>query len=230
MKEKKPEYWDLYRESNDTFHSRIRKGEGLIPDGLYHITVEVIPTDRKGHILVTRRDFSKHLGAGKYEFPAGSVLSGEVPQNAARRELFEETGLCANALIKLNASSVPGVKKFIFLAEIPDMTTSDIVLQAGETIGYKFVTYDQWLEMISHDRFDVNYRCQFYTPGVYTKLRQMVGKATEQQIDSREAASEPFVKPVPRFSGTLGGLSAPAIFPDEDVELEEKIYPFDADV
>jgi len=47
--------------------------------------------------LVTRRQAGVHL-AGCWEFPGGKIEAGEDPAAAARRELEEETGLCASVL------------------------------------------------------------------------------------------------------------------------------------
>ena len=52
---------------------------------------------RGGRVLVARRPEGVHL-AGYWEFPGGRVEAGESPEQAARRELREETGLIASIL------------------------------------------------------------------------------------------------------------------------------------
>jgi 8-oxo-dGTP diphosphatase len=52
---------------------------------------------RGERILVARRREGQHL-AGTWEFPGGRVEPGESPEDAARRELTEETGLVAGTL------------------------------------------------------------------------------------------------------------------------------------
>ncbi len=52
---------------------------------------------RDGRVLVGRRAPGAHLG-GLWEFPGGKVRVGESPEQAARRELREETGLGGGSL------------------------------------------------------------------------------------------------------------------------------------
>jgi len=64
---------------------------------------------RDGKVLVARRADDRHLG-GTWEFPGGKVEPGEEPDDAARRELFEETGLAAGELEPL----------IVFVHDYPD--------------------------------------------------------------------------------------------------------------
>lgn len=50
--------------------------------------------DGNGHVLLLKRDAHQHCG-GLWSFPGGKVEAGESPEQAARRELQEETGLSA---------------------------------------------------------------------------------------------------------------------------------------
>ena len=52
---------------------------------------------RDGRFLVARRQAGKHL-SGYWEFPGGKIEAPESPESAARRELYEETGLQASRL------------------------------------------------------------------------------------------------------------------------------------
>jgi ADP-ribose pyrophosphatase YjhB (NUDIX family) len=53
----------------------------------------VILVNKKGEILLQLRKDNNHWG-----YPGGSVDINEVVEDAAKRELFEETGLIANSL------------------------------------------------------------------------------------------------------------------------------------
>lgn len=55
--------------------------------------VVLIMHDASGEKLLLNREFRLALGAWVYNFPAGLMEPGETPEESARRELKEETGL-----------------------------------------------------------------------------------------------------------------------------------------
>ncbi|MCF6192443.1 MAG: A/G-specific adenine glycosylase [Candidatus Hydrothermae bacterium] len=57
-----------------------------------HVRVAVVLVRRGARVLVGRRKQDRMLG-GLWELPGGKVRAGETPEAAARRELFEETGI-----------------------------------------------------------------------------------------------------------------------------------------
>jgi A/G-specific adenine glycosylase len=62
-----------------------------------HVRAAVVVLSHAGKWLVQRRPARRLLG-GLWEFPGGRIEAGESPRAAARRELFEETGLRVGAL------------------------------------------------------------------------------------------------------------------------------------
>ena len=154
------EYWDLY-DRNEKRVGKIQRGAIWIPGGLYHKSVEVVPTDMHGHILITQRSFSKKFSPGKYEFPAGSVHAGEEPYKAALRELREETGLRANKLFHIQTEKTPyrpdksGLIRYTFAAQIDDLLTAEIQLLPSETIDYQIITLKELhLNYLSQGKFE----------------------------------------------------------------------------
>ena len=196
------EIWDLV-DVHGKFVRTIQKGE-MIPPRMYHHTVEIIPTDRQGHLLVTKRSLYKRRGPGKYEFPAGSVISGESIKDACIRELKEETGLTAKALYPLarpryvNSTTGAGIIRNIVIAHIEDMTKKEIRLQPGETDDYRILTFDEWMALITTDAFESN-RVQMYgnKQGTFFKiLREIVGEIPEEEA---AAKLEQVQKKKPKF-------------------------------
>ena len=178
------EYWDLYH-ADGRFEKVIPSRGYDIPADMYHMTIEVIPTDKAGHMLVTQRSFAKRLGPGKLEFPAGSVLSGEQPYVAARRELLEETGLKAASVQKLGSYILPRIQRTVYVAHIPDLLNAEIRLQEDETIGYAIVTFQQWMEYIAQERFETS-KFRHYTPAMFNRLEAAVG-IPEKREDTHQS-------------------------------------------
>lgn len=85
------EKWDLvYRDRTPSGMSAERGS--AIPDGMYHKTVSAWIRNSHSRWLITRRADCISRG-GLWEFPGGSVMSGENSYAALVREVREETGL-----------------------------------------------------------------------------------------------------------------------------------------
>ena len=62
--------------------------QNRVPD-----SVILILTDESGERLLVSREYRMAMAQWIYNFPAGLIDPGETPQESARRELWEETGL-----------------------------------------------------------------------------------------------------------------------------------------
>lgn len=69
------------------------------------LTVDCVVLDAEGRVLLIRRGRPPFEGA--YAFPGGFVDVGETVENAARRELMEETGVKAGKLTLVGVYSAP---------------------------------------------------------------------------------------------------------------------------
>lgn len=87
-----PELWDLYDENRAlTGQTHIRSEK--LPEGRYHIVVDVWITDGEGRYLISRRSLNRYAWAGMYETVGGSCIIGETSLDGALRETIEEAGV-----------------------------------------------------------------------------------------------------------------------------------------
>ena len=148
------EIWDLYdeqgRKTGETWErSRARE----IPDGRYHIVCDILIRHRDGDFLLTRRDPNKEVYPGCLEASAGgSALAGETPEQAARREMLEETGLTAEKLELIGTTRRPKSHSVIyaFLARV-SCEKDSVRLQEGETVDYRWVDTPTFLSGIKEE-------------------------------------------------------------------------------
>jgi 8-oxo-dGTP pyrophosphatase MutT (NUDIX family) len=134
------ETWDLYDDERRPLHRTGRRGDALAP-GENHLVAEVWTVNNRNEILVTRRDDQKYPYPGKWENTGGAVTAGEDTRTAAARELFEETGIRAEAdeLTELGGYRVPYVFADVYLIR-RDVSLRDLTLQPGETVEAKWVS------------------------------------------------------------------------------------------
>jgi ADP-ribose pyrophosphatase len=65
-------------------------------------SVVIVPVPTPGNVILVRQ-FRYQIKRFLLELPAGSVDTGETPENAARRECHEEIGLLPETVIRLTA-------------------------------------------------------------------------------------------------------------------------------
>ena len=82
--------------------------------------VAIVVRDAEGRVLLVRQ-LREAVGKEVWEIPAGKLEPGEAPEEAARRELCEETGLSTEELVPLGAIyPTPGYSSeviYLFLAQ-----------------------------------------------------------------------------------------------------------------
>lgn len=145
------EIWDLYDEKgNKTGETWERSRAKEIPEGRYHIVCDILIRHRDGDFLLTLRDSRKEMYPGCWEASAGgSALAGETPEEGARREMQEETGLKAEKLELISITRKPDSKSVVyaFIAMV-DAAKDSVMLQEGETVDYQWMKLSALRKMI----------------------------------------------------------------------------------
>ncbi len=133
----------MYDDSTQTFEKLKRPS-----------TVGVIPVTSEGQIILTEED-----QPGKTHFlsiAGGRVEEGEEIEEAARRELLEETGFTCKELILWDVYQPLSKIDWTIYTFIAKNCTKikEPELDAGEKITLKYVNFKQFLELASSEEFD----------------------------------------------------------------------------
>ena len=138
------ELWDLYDKDRTPLHRTHPRGTPL-PEGAYHVAVEVAVFNRQGEVLLTRRAPEKEKHPGCWEITGGCAQAGEDSLTAACRELWEETGIRVQPqeLTLLGTECLPRVFLDIYAVKKP-VLLSQLVFQPGETDAAQWMGFSQW--------------------------------------------------------------------------------------
>jgi len=142
------ELWELVdREKKKTGVIHERGKVEFIPEGMYHLVVEIWTKDASGKILVTKRHPNKKFGS-LLEGTCGSVIKGEDSIDGAIRELHEETGILAERKNMKYLGDVFGKSNItdVYLCVLDDENPK-LKLQKEEVVDAKFVTFEEFENM-----------------------------------------------------------------------------------
>ncbi|MBR6889539.1 MAG: NUDIX hydrolase [Clostridia bacterium] len=146
------ELWDAYdRDFNRIEGVTLVRGEP-VPEGMYHMVCEVLVRHADGEYLLMQRDRRKPYG-GMWEASAGgSALRGETPEDCARRELREETGIAADGLTEIARVVSPETRSiYVEFLCVTNCAKDAITLQEGETIAWRWTGREALLGMRDDD-------------------------------------------------------------------------------
>lgn len=148
------ELWDLYDEhGNKTGETWERSRAKEIPEGRYHIVCDVLIRHLDGDFLLTLRDPHKEMYPNCWEASAGgSALAGETPEEAARREMLEETGLAAENLELIGMTWRPESRSVVYAyLGMVSCDKASVRLQKGETIDFRWMGPVPFLRLICEE-------------------------------------------------------------------------------
>jgi len=147
------EKWDAYNKEGELLEGELIRGQ-KIPDGKFHLVVEILVIHTDGSILLMQRDYKKEGYPRKYEASAGgSVLKGETSKQGALRELKEETGIKANVEFMYKRIDQSDRTIYHQYISVTNCNKDSIELQDGETIGFMWLKKDEFFNFICTNDF-----------------------------------------------------------------------------
>lgn len=143
------ELWDIYDAERRPLNKTHVRGNPM-REGEYHVSVFVWVFNGAGQVLMTKRSPEKQNSPNLWALTGGAVLAGETSLQAIRRELREETGICAGeeefSLLKTVRVAERSYFSDVYCLK-KDVALSDIVLQEGETCDAKWVSRAEFEHM-----------------------------------------------------------------------------------
>ena len=150
------EIWDVLDEAGNKTGKQIVKGEQL-PQGMYHLGVDVWIINSSNQILIQKRSSNKKLSPNVWAMTGGSNISGETSLQTIQREAKEELG------INLNMDNIKLVKKFktgkvwvdtYFVMQ--NVNLKDIVMQEDEVSDVKWASFEEVETLVNDNQFIEN--------------------------------------------------------------------------
>lgn len=127
---------------------------GKVAEGYYHLSrpdyVLLVAIDSDKNIIV-EKNYRRGVDNFIYELPAGWIDDGETPQQAAKRELKEETGYVAHVDIVAEIYAQPGfssMKAYVALAKIDKSIKGMQIMGIDENIKYELINMSLIKQMI----------------------------------------------------------------------------------
>ncbi len=145
----KGEIFDVYQWEQEMYDSSTHTFEKIMrPD-----TVLVIPVTEDGKIIICEQE-QPHRDKPYLSLISGRVEEDEPPEEAAQRELLEETGFEAKELILWDEYS-PGTKIgwtiYTYVAK-NCKKVAEQNLDPGEKIKCDFISFDQFIELLANKK------------------------------------------------------------------------------
>lgn len=138
------ERWDIYDKDGIQQPGVLVRGQA-IPAGRYHLVSCVVVRHENGDFLLMKRAPTKEHFPDIWEIgAAGSVLQGELPLEAAHRELEEETGISGGVWSELDRYVQRDTIYCGFLC-VTDIDQCAVRLQEGETVDFRWLTPAEFL-------------------------------------------------------------------------------------
>ncbi len=110
------------------------------PRGPLNLAAHAVIADRRGRLLLLRRQGTSEYNPERWEFPGGSIGPGERVRNALVREVGEETGLDVQPGRLLGAGDQERRYGRVVHLVLSATASSQEVVLSGEHDAFRWVT------------------------------------------------------------------------------------------
>ena len=141
--------------------------------GLFHATIHVWIVNDSGEFLIQKRHTSKINYPNVWDVSvAGHISSGETPEEACKREVFEEIGLAINPsklrFVGITKTEIVHTESYVdnefhhVYIYNTSKSINEFTLQDSEVLSIKYVTKDKLIELSQNSVKFVPYSNQYY--------------------------------------------------------------------
>ena len=122
-------------------------------NGRIYVAAKGIVMNDGKPLILRRSDWKKQDGGDWWEFPGGTMIYGETPEQTLVREMKEETGLCVTPVKLLYAWTVkrPGNCQVVILTYFCNCMDMSQVRLSEEHTGFLWADSAQMREMLGDD-------------------------------------------------------------------------------
>ncbi len=120
------------------------------------VGIAVVTTDKR---ILLNKEYRYVIDTYSWEIPGGGIDEGETEEEAAKRELYEETGIQVNKIERLNLfyplNSFNSESVTVFFTVIEPTSITTAKTETDEQVSeQRYVTFTNALDMI--DRGEIN--------------------------------------------------------------------------
>lgn len=152
------EIWDILDENGNLTGKTMKKGDKIVWNkGIYHQGADVWIINKEKKILIQKRAEQKKLEPNVWAMTGGSVIKGETPLEALKRETFEELGIDLNIekAIKIHHYRTGNVWLDEYIVE-QEIDLNEIIIQKEEVSEVKFATFEEIEKLYKENMFIKN--------------------------------------------------------------------------
>tara|TARA_B100000575_G_scaffold294319_1_gene309460 strand:- start:1332 stop:1892 length:561 start_codon:yes stop_codon:yes gene_type:complete len=141
------------------FKDKIELPNGQIIDDYHRIEIDdavMLIVENEREEIMVYSEYRHGIGEESYTFPAGAIENGEEPEDAAHRELLEETGYKSNYIMVMKNFVVSGSYMFsnLYYLHMQNINkVSDPSSKDMENPSMQWLSYKQVQDALENNKF-----------------------------------------------------------------------------